>query len=133
MHGILQRADLRALLDDVRLGDTEGLAVTVVEAPRDVARDLQVLALIDTDGHDVRLIEEDVRRHQDGICHESHVDVLGMLCSLVLELRHALHFADIGDGVEDPGEFRVRGDVRLNIERALLGIDAAGNVERRKL
>ena len=56
-----------------------------------------------------------------------------MLCSLVLELRHALHFADIGDGIEDPGKLRMRGDVRLDIERALLGIDAAGDVERRKL
>ena len=58
---------------------------------------------------------------------------VGVLGALVLELRHALHLAHIGDGVERPAQLRVLRDHRLHIERALFGIQPAGDVERREL
>ena len=133
MHGVLQRVDLRALFDDIPLGDAEGLAIAVVEADGDVARDLEVLALVDANRHDVRLIQQNVRRHQNGVIHQPHVDVLGVLGALILELRHALHLPHIGEGVEHPRKLGVRGDVGLHIQRARLGVDAAGDVERGEL
>ena len=59
-RSITLRGDLRHL----GLGDDEGLAVTVVEANRDVPGELEVLALVVADRHLVGVVEEDVGGHQ---------------------------------------------------------------------
>ena len=129
---VLQRGDLRALFEDIRLGNAERFAVTVVEADGNIARDFEVLTLIDADGYEICLIQENIRRHEHGIVHQSHVHVFGVAGGFILVLRHALHFAHIRDGIEHPREFGVRRDVGLHVERALFGIDAAGDIERGK-
>ena len=49
--GSCRSSDLRGLLEDVRLGQPEGLAVAVVEPLREVAGQLEVLALVLADRH----------------------------------------------------------------------------------
>ena len=104
----------------------------MIESNCEIARDFDMLFLVDPDGHVVRLIQQNIRRHQNGIVHEPHVDIIGMLLRFILKLRHAFHFADVGDGVEDPTQFGMRGHLRLNVKRTLFGIQPAGKIERGK-
>ena len=66
----------------------EGLAVARVEALGDVARELEVLALVVADRDDVGLVQEDVAGHQHRVREEPGRDEL-LVGGLVLELRHA--------------------------------------------
>ncbi len=62
---LLQVVDLRRRLDDVRLGHHDRvLAEAAVQALREVPRELEVLTLVLTDGHQVRAVQQDVRRHE---------------------------------------------------------------------
>ena len=87
--GVAKTHDPCAHLGDVRLGNFEGLAVEVVKAGGDIPCQLAVLALILTDGNEIRLIKQDVRRHESGVGEQAAVNVVGVLCALVLKLRHA--------------------------------------------
>ena len=49
---------------NLRLGNDERLAVGLVELDRDVACHLDVLFLVAADRHDVRVVNQNVRRHQ---------------------------------------------------------------------
>ena len=51
------------------------LSVLVVEAPRDISRELEVLALVLAHWDEVGLVEQDVRRHQHRVSEESVVRV----------------------------------------------------------
>lgn len=99
----------------------------------DVARDLDVLFLIVAHRHKIGLIEQNVRRHQRGIGEQAHVDVFRVLLRLVFELRHARQLAHIGEAVEHPSEFRVRGHMGLEIDQALVRIQARGQVQAHQL
>jgi len=55
---------------ELALGHAERLAEAVVEALRDVARELEVLALVVADRHEIGLVEQDVAGHQHGIGEE---------------------------------------------------------------
>ena len=92
-----------------------------------------MLFLVCADGHERRLVQKNVCRHKHGVVHESHVHVVGVLGALVLELGHARKFAGVCDGVENPRQFAVRGDVRLHEQHALFGVDAAGDEQRHQL
>ena len=65
---------LADLLADLRLGNDEGLAVVLVELDGDVARDLDVLLLVLAHGHDVRVVDQDVRRHQHRVGEQAVVE-----------------------------------------------------------
>ena len=97
----------------------------MVEPRRNVPCELQMLCLVGTDGHIVRLIEENIARHQRRVREKPCVDVLGMLCRLVLELRHARKIAKWAETREHPAHLCMRGDVTLDEDEALLGIEAA--------
>ena len=56
---------------DRRLGHHEGGAVPVVEPDRDVARQLEVLALVVAHGHAVGVVGEDVGRHQHRVVEQA--------------------------------------------------------------
>ena len=56
-------------------GQFESLPEKMVEAACDIAGELRVLHLIAADGHDVRTIEQDVRRHEDRVCVKAHIYV----------------------------------------------------------
>src|SRR3954454_9868805 len=84
---LLQVHHAGALFGIDAFGDDERLPEAVVEPLRDVARELEVLALIVPDRDDVRLVEEDVSGHQGRVCEEPGGDEL-VLRLLLLELRH---------------------------------------------
>ena len=58
------------------LGDAERLAEAVVEALGDVARELEMLALVVADRDEIGLVEQDVARHQDRVREEPGRDEL---------------------------------------------------------
>ena len=109
-----------------RLRLDERLAETGVEATDDLARQLEVLALVLTDGNARRAVEQDVRGLQHRIGEEPEVDVVGLVLRLVLELRHPLELAVRCHRRQDPAELGVLGHLRLDEQRRLVGIDAAG-------
>ena len=67
----------------------------VVEADRDVARELDVLALVVADGHLVGVVEEDVGGHQHRVVEQPDAHRL-LALGLLLELRHAPQLAERG-------------------------------------
>ena len=61
------------------------LSVLVVEAPRDISRELEVLALVLAHWDEVGLVEQDVRRHQHRVVEQTHARGVGAaLCRLLL-------------------------------------------------
>ena len=64
---LLQVLDPRTFLGVDTARDDERLAEALVEALGDVARKLDVLALVVADGDDVGAVEEDVRGHEDRV------------------------------------------------------------------
>ena len=92
---ILQAHDARAGLREVALRQLEYLAVRVVEARGDIARELEVLRLVSADRHVIRLIEQDVACHQGRVGEKAGIDVVRVLGRLVLELRHARELAEL--------------------------------------
>ena len=89
-----------------------------------------MLALVEPDGHYVGLVKEYIRRHQHGVVHKPHIDIIRMPARFILELRHTLHFADVSKGVQRPAQLCMAGHVRLDVQRALFGINSAGNKGR---
>ena len=132
LRGVVEAHDARADLGDHALGHDEGLAVELVEAQRDVARQLDVLLLVLTHRHLVGVVEEDVGGLQHRIGEEAGRDAL-LLLRLDLVLRHALEPADRRDALQDPRRLGVRAHVALDEERGALGVDAAGEQHRRQL
>ena len=90
-----------------------------------------MLLLILADRDIVRLVEQDIRRHERWIGEEAAVDVIGVLRALVLELGHAAQFAEHRIAVEDPAELRVLVNMALDEQGVLLRVKAAGDVLRK--
>src|SRR5579884_3826306 len=131
---VLEVHDPRADVGEDALRDRERMTVAGVEALRDVARELDVLALVVADGHDVGLVEEDVARHQHGVGEEAGRDEL-LALALILELSHPAELAEAGDRRQQPRRLRVRGHLALQEQRAAVGVEAdrvqqRGEVER---
>ena len=97
----------------------------MVEAQREVARELEVLALVVTDGHPVGVVQQDVGGHEGRIGEQPGRDELGAL-GLVLELRHPAQLAERGRAFEDPRQLRVLVDMTLDEQRRDVGVDADG-------
>ena len=87
-----------------------------------------MLLLVLTHRHIVRLIQQNIRRHQGRVGEEAAVDVVGILGALVLELGHAAQLAEHGVAVEDPAQLRVLMDMALDKQGVLLRVQAAGDV-----
>ena len=121
----VEAGDDRDLAPDHRLRHDEGLAVGLVELDRDVAGHLQVLLLVLADGHGVRVVEEDVGRHQHRIGEQAEIrgDALG---DLVLVAVGALEEPHRRQAPDEPGELAHLGHVALAPEDALLRVEAAG-------
>ena len=110
---------------DGGLGDGEGLPVAVVEPDRDLARQLQVLALVVAHRHRRRVVEEDVGRHEDRVGEEPDPDRL-LALALVLELGHAPQLAHRRGALEQPGQPGVLGHVALDEQGAAVGVEPDG-------
>ncbi len=126
LGAVAQAHDTRGRAEDQRLGDREEVRhmEVVVELDGDVARQLEMLFLVLADRHVRGLVDQDVGGHQRRIGVEAERDVLAVLAGLLLELRHAVHPAEPGDAIEDPGELGVLGHHRLVEDRVLGAVDA---------
>ena len=121
-HLLLRLLEIHDPRPDLRvhaLGHDEGLAEARVEALGDVARELEVLALVVADRDDVGLVQQDVARHQHRVGEQAGADEL-LLVALVLELGHPAELAVARDGREQPGRLGVRRHVALakTVERS---------------
>ena len=87
-----------------------------------------MLALVFSHGHQVCLVEQDVRRHEHRIGEETGGDVVGVLLGFLLKLGHAAELAELGAAAQHPTELCVLGDMALDKHDAFLGVQAAGNV-----
>ena len=92
-----------------------------------------MLLLVHAHGHQVGLIQQNIRGHEHGIGIQAGVDVVGMLGALVLELGHAVQLTHIGKAVQDPSQLRVAAHMALAINQALLRVQAAGQVNGHQL
>jgi hypothetical protein len=125
----LQVVDLRGLAQDVGLGHPEGVAEAVVEPLRQVAGELDVLALVLADRHLVGLVEQDVGRLQDRVGEQAHRRVVAATAGgLVLELRHPARLAEAGDAAEHPGELGVLRHVGLDEQRRPVQVHPGGEI-----
>ena len=92
-----------------------------------------MLLLVLSHGDKVRLIDEDVCRHENRVREKTGRNVVCVLLGLHLELRHARELAELRVAAQNPAQFRVRGHVGLDEHDVLLGIQTAGNVLRELL
>jgi hypothetical protein len=121
----------RALLGDecLRLHEVAlavGPGKGAVEAPHDLARQLEMRRLVLAHGHEVGAHDGDVGGLQQGVEEEAHVAevLVGDLLALLLVGRHALEPRHRGDHREVHGQLGDLGDVRLAIDGALVGVEA---------
>ena len=87
-----------------------------------------MLALILADGNIVCLIQQDIRRHEAGIGEQSAVYIVGVLCALILKLRHAAELAEHGVAIEYPAKLCMLVNMALQEQNVLFRVYAAGNV-----
>ena len=125
--GILQVHHARAHRRDAVLWNHQHLlpaAEAGVEAPRDIAHQLQVLALVLAHGDLVGAVGEHVGSLQHRIAEQRRRDELALGQRLVAELVHALQPPELGDGGQKPRQLGVLVHVALAKQRAALGIEA---------
>ena len=89
---------------------------------------LHVLLLVFTHRHIIRLIQQNIRRHQGGIGKQTAVDVVCVFGRLILELGHPGQFAEHGIAVQHPAQLCMLVNVALDKQGILLRVQAAGNV-----
>ncbi len=86
-----------------------------------------MLHLVLADRHDVRTIDEDVRRHEDGIEEQADAGV-DALVDLLLVRHGAFEQAHVGDSGQYPCQLGHFGHVGLAEEDGLVGIESEGEV-----
>ena len=125
---------IRAPTGGMRCSGTTSTSSTAaearVEAPRDVAHQLQVLALVLADGHLVRAVGEHVGGLQHGIEEHPRAHQLALGVRLVAELVHPLQAAELGERAQQPAQLGVLVHVALAEEDAALGVEARGEQQR---
>ncbi len=87
-----------------------------------------MLTLIVADGDLLGVVEDDVRRHQHGIAEDGRRDRIALARRLVLELRHPGELAELRDGIEQPLQLGVGGNVGLYKEQATIRVDSRRQV-----
>ena len=123
-----QAVDPGARLGDKGFRYFEDFPVNAVEPLGDITGDLHMLLLVLADRYEIRLIEQDIRGHQDRIGKEARIDIVFMLLRLILELGHTGQFAEHGVAAQNPAQLRVGRNMGLDKQGILFGIQAAGNI-----
>jgi hypothetical protein len=112
----------------------EDVAALGIDALSEVAAEFDVLPLILADRNEVGVVEEDVRRLQDGVGEDPGIDAFPPLgLTARLELSHPVEPSHRSQGLEDPAQLGVCRHVRLHEDLASLWVDPAGDVHRRQL
>jgi len=109
-RGVLQVHDPRADRRDAVLGNDQhvlAVAEAGVEAPGDVAHQLEVLPLVLAHGHLLGAVGEHVGGLQDGVQQQPGRDELALRQRLVAELVHPLQPAELGDAAQEPRQLGV--------------------------
>ena len=131
--GLLEVAHAGADRRDVALGDHEVLAEALVERLRDVAHELDVLALVLPHRHLVGAVDEHVGGHQHRVIQQPRGRPLARRARLVAELVHAVELPDRRHARQQPRQLGVLGDVALAEEDAALGVEPGGHQQGRGL
>ncbi len=88
----------------------------MVEADGQVPGELEVLALVVTDGHLVGVVDQDVRGHQGRVGEQAGAHALSAF-ALLLELVHPAQLAEAHGALHQPGQLAVLVDVTLHEQR----------------
>ena len=88
-----------------------------------------MLALVKSYGHNVCLVEENIRCHKCGVGEKTCIDVLCVLLALVLELCHSGKLTEHGIAVKNPAKLCVCRNVGLNEKSVLLFINATSHIK----
>ncbi len=114
---------------NLRFGQREEVAfVAAVERAGDVARELQMLLLVFPHWHVARLVDENVRRHQNRVSIKTEAGHISMLSGLLLELCHPIEPAERGQATEQPSQLGVSGDHALVEDRTMFRVDTGGDI-----
>ena len=89
-----------------------------------------MLLLVAAHGHQIRLIQQNIRRHQSRIGEQARVDVVRVLGRLILELGHAAQFAEHGVAVQHPAQLGVGRNMGLDEQHVFLRVQTAGDIGR---
>ena len=87
-----------------------------------------MLPLVLAHRHQVRLVQQNIRRHQHRIGKQARSDVIRVLLGLLLELGHAAQLAKLGIAAQDPTQLRVLRHMALDEHDVLLRVQAAGDI-----
>ena len=108
------------------------LAEPVVDPDGDIPAKLDVLFLVIADRNHIRIVEEDIGRHQDRIGQKACSNRF-LAAALGLELGHAVELSGVAAAAEDPSQLRVSADGGLDEDDGFLRIDADGHIEGRHI
>ena len=130
---VLQVHHPRPGLRGDRLRDHERVAEAVVEAHRDVAGDLDVLALIVADRHLVGVVQQDVGGLQRRVGEQPGRDEVAFaLGRLVLELGHPAELAERHGALHHPASWLCCTHVALHEDGGHVGVEADREQHRRQ-
>ena len=87
-----------------------------------------MLPLILTHRHQIRLVQQDIRRHQNGVSEQAGGDVVRVLLGLLLELGHAAQLAELGVAAQNPAQLRMLGHMALDEHDVFLRVQSAGDI-----
>ncbi len=119
---------MRSGLSEIRLRYRKDISVNGIEALCDISCNLQMLHLVPSNRNDIRLIQQNIRRHQNRICKKTGINVIRMFRSFILILRHTVQFPHIGKAIQNPGKFGVSGNVGLVINTIFLRVESRRNI-----
>ena len=91
-----------------------------------------MLHLVDPHRNHIRLIQQDIRRHQHRVGKEPRIDIVRMLGRLILKLGHAVQLSHVGKAVQNPRQLRMAGYVGLIIDAVLLRVKPGRNIQGQK-
>ena len=92
-----------------------------------------MLLLIVAHRHKIRLIQQNIRRHQCRIGKQTAVNVFRVLGGFVLKLGHSAQLTEHGIAIQNPAQLRMLMYMALDKQGILLGIQSAGNILRKLL
>ena len=116
LGGVVEAHDTGADHGQARFRHHKRLAVQVVEALGDIARQFHVLALVIPDRDDSGVVEQNVRCHQNRILQQPIADCLGFF-GFRFELRHAFEPTEGRDTGQQPAKFGMLRHAGLDGER----------------
>ena len=96
----------------------------MIEPGRDVTGELEMLLLILADRNDVRVVEQDVRRHQRRVIENARIGGLPSRERILVGMP-ALELSRREKATEHPRELEHLGNVRLPVEQRPVRIEAA--------